>query len=204
MRYARFDEDLTKKEKDSIMIYYIMNVKKHLYFQNRIRKSARIYLAKSPAYICKIDTIYEAFPGCKVIYLERDPVEALPSWISMNSTVFRIFNSPKKEYPLKENTMELLKSWLHSANEKLSRKDASTYCRVDYNHLIHFPGLAIKDIYSHFHIVLSDNYERIIDEISLGQKNYKSPHSYSLQMMGLDKSTIEKEFAAYKSAIGQS
>jgi hypothetical protein len=197
MRYTRFDEDLTASEKKRIMEYYRIQIRKHLYFELRFKKRSCIYLAKSPALVAKMDSLYKTFPGCRIIYLERNPLATLPSWISMNATVFKIFHSPRSRYPLADGTVEMLWNWLQRAKEKLERKDQKSYRMVRYNSLIGNPGLIIRDIYAHFNLGFTGEYEKIINQISTCQVNYISPHHYSLLSMGLNKDLIEKKFSAF-------
>ena len=119
-RYARFDEMVSEKEKSRVMKFYLLNIRKHLWFERRRRGRMPVYLSKSPVYISRIGSILKWFPDCRIIYLRRDQAEVLPSWISMNATVFRIFHSPLTDFPLKEETSGLLREWLQKADKALS------------------------------------------------------------------------------------
>ena len=196
-KYTQFDETLSVRERDLIMKYYVKNIRKHLYFYKSINRSSGIYLSKSPVYISKINSIYKTFPDCKIIYIERDPLEVLASWISMNSIVFKMFHSPVIDYPLKEETTDLLENWLHSASVKLSQKNPDSFYIVNYNQFVNNPGTTIRNIYSHFDLEVPGEYEGILNRINNRQKNYRSTHIYSLQEIGLDKISLGKRFTGF-------
>ena len=127
----------------------------------------------------------------------ENPLEVVPSFLSMTSAVFKIFNSPKTEYPLKEETISLLKIWLNAAKEKLAKKDPIAYFRVDYNQFTNDPGSIIKEIYAHFGLKVSAEYEETLKCISMKQRTYKSLHEYSLSKTGLDAGSLKEEFSGF-------
>jgi hypothetical protein len=184
-RYARFDEMVPGKERSRVMKYYLRNIRKHLWFARRKRGRMPVYLSKSPVYISRIGTMLKWFPDCRIIYLRRETAEVLPSWISMNATVFRIFHSPSTDFPLKEETRDLLREWIQKADKALSEMDQRSVFEADYGKFISEPDKMIFDIYTHLGFEMTANYRAILEGIGIKQKNYRSEHKYSLPEIGI-------------------
>jgi hypothetical protein len=61
-------------------------VKRQAYF----KKGRRHLVSKSPGLCAKIDSLFEHFPDCRIIYLVRTPLEVVPS---THSTIGSVWSS---------------------------------------------------------------------------------------------------------------
>jgi hypothetical protein len=74
---SHFDQVATLEDRKRIMTLHKNCIKRQAYFKG----NKKHFLLKNPAASSKIDSLYEFFPDCKIIYMVRNPLEVVPSII---------------------------------------------------------------------------------------------------------------------------
>jgi hypothetical protein len=188
-RYIYYDDQISDDEKDRDMTYYSEVVKRHVYSHNGKR-----YISKNPSYSPKVKTLHEKFPDAKFINLIRNPLQVIPSSISLYSKHFHYYGDPETEYPLKESIIEHSKHWYTYPHQYLKNLPPDQYIRVRYKDLVSDPQGTIERIYRRFNFEISPAFSKLLAAEAEKAKSYKSKHKYSLRKMGLTRRRIAKEF----------
>ena len=188
-KYIYYDDQVPAEIKKRDMDYYSEIVRKHIYSHG-----GRRYISKNPSYSPKVKTLHQYFPDAKFINIVRNPLQVIPSTISLYSKHCRTYGDPESEYNLQETVIEHSKHWYLYPHQYLKTLPASQYIRVLYKDLVDDPEGTIREIYQRFDFNLSPEYASILMAEAQKAKSYKSKHRYSLKKMGLSKKRIEREF----------
>lgn len=171
------------------MDYYSEIVRKHIYSHGGKR-----YISKNPSYSPKVKTLHQYFPDAKFINIVRNPLQVIPSTISLYSKHCHTYGDPENEYNLQESVIEHSKHWYLYPHQYLKSLPSNQYVRVLYKDLIADPEGTIRDIYQRFNFEISPEFAETLRAEAENAKSYKSKHRYSLRKMGLSKQRIEREF----------
>ncbi len=189
--YAFFDKLLNPRQKKRVMRFYKGCLQRHMYYHG----GNKIYLSKSPSFSGNIETLIEAFPDAKFIYIVRSPFEVVPSAINLWAFKWHVTLEPMEEYPYKDNVMDMIEYWYLHPLEVLKKIPANQYQIVYYDQLINNPDLTIQEIYQNFEFDMTWGFKRRLRKSIRRQKNYKRPKDYSIKKMGL---SAKKIFTMYK------
>ena len=93
-----FEQDLTIKQQDYILLYYKSCIQRHLYARRLLRHIKNnsfvsfsptlhtiptlYYISKNPTFTVRLNALSRTFPSAKFACMIRDPVEAVPSMVA--------------------------------------------------------------------------------------------------------------------------
>jgi len=195
-KYIYYDDQIPEEVKKRDMRYYAEILKKHVYAHG-----GRRYISKNPSHSPKVKTLHKQFPDAKFINIVRNPLQVIPSAISMYSKHCKTYGDPESEYNLQETVIEYAKHWYLYPHQYLKNLPADQYIQVRYQDLVADPKGTIEAIYHQFGFDLSPEYARILQVEAEKARSYKSKHRYSLKKMGLSKQRIQREFSFVRKLI---
>lgn len=179
-----------EKVREHMMNYYENCVKRFMYASGE----DKIYLSKNVLSSGRINCLLQKFPDAKIIYVARNPYEALPSFISMFGVMYHSHS------PHIKDTDEVLQvwAWLGIAfykhfNEARKKIVVENLIAIKYDDLIAQPVNTVEKIYGKFNWTVSIDLKNKLAEEELKNKSYRSRHHYSLEQFGLSKEKIYKE-----------
>lgn len=180
----------SEKVKRDMMSYYVNCVKRFMYASGE----EKIYLSKNVLSSGRINCLMQNFPEAKVIYVARNPYEALPSFISMFGVMYHT-HSP--QIKLDDDAFKAW-AWLGIAfykhlNEARKKIAAHNLIAIKYDDLVAQPTITIKKIYQKFDWAISTPLQNRLQKEELKNKTYRSKHHYSLEQYGLHKAEIYTE-----------
>lgn len=187
---AGFADDLPPRQRRRLMRYYRSCLQRHLYLNG----PEKILLSKATQLSGSIECLKAEFPDARIVNILRNPVESIPSHISVFYTVWNwVDPSIGKKSRESLEYAELAATWfLHlEKNDITSRPE--NYLRIFYTNLVRHPDRAARSIYRHFRIPLTPSAERTIQKEAKRALEYKSSHQYTLEEYGLSRAWIKKE-----------
>jgi len=190
--YSRFDELVDEKERQRIMTFYKNCIMRQAYFKGN---KGRL-LSKSPVLSPKLQSLSEYFPGCKFIWPVRNPLEVIPSMISMAEEVWRSAVELKDDYPYSDIVYDTLSYFHKYLLKRFSEAPKNSYMIVKYDDLITTPSQVIKQIYNHFDFKITGETINLLEEEEAKAKHYKSKHVYSLDQFNITREQIISDFSA--------
>jgi len=188
--YQYFDTAIPRAERHRIMAFYKACIQRHLYATGN-----RFYLAKNPLFCAKIESLLEMFPDARIVYLVRNPLEAVPSTVSLFHYAWRLFSQPPVRYPYAEEVLAWTKYWYEHPLEIIDQDRSDRCMIVRYEDLVNEPDRVLGRIYSEFRYPESDAVESILRDAVKAACTHTSKHVYSLEAMGLTREQIVREFA---------
>ena len=188
--YQYFDTEIPRPERQRIMSFYQDCIKRH-----QFSTGGRHYMAKNPLFSARIESILETFPDARILYLVRNPLEMLPSTISLFSYMGRLFSDPPQKYPHRDEILAWTKYWYDHPLEVIERTSPEQCMIVRYDDLMQSPDAVFRSIYSRFGYPGSEELETILREAVTTARAHSSSHEYSYEAMGFTREQIVREFA---------
>ncbi|MBN2758316.1 MAG: sulfotransferase [Bacteroidales bacterium] len=161
----------------------------------------KIMFSKSFSLILDIEKLISSFPSAKVILLLRDPVEVIPSSMSLTRNVLQnLYDFDKLDDDIKNNYYNNLYSAsiifyksLHNTIQK-AKNNADSILLIQYKNLKTDFSNEFNRLIDFLEINLSDEFRKKIISQESKQKEYKSQHKYSLEEFGLSEQKIITDF----------
>ncbi|MCL7454348.1 MAG: sulfotransferase [Anaerolineae bacterium] len=191
--YTYFDTALSSSDRARIMGFYRRCVQRHLYAHGCTAGQTR-YLAKNPALCPKLATLWEFFPDARVIYIVRNPLEVVPSYVSMMDFSWRTVGVPVDGDALRSYILEMAQHWYTYPLRLLETMPEEKYAIVRYDDLEDDPEAVVTAIYQRFGLDLSPAYAQVLRREAEKARRFRSRHAYSLQAVGLSRQEILVRF----------
>jgi hypothetical protein len=192
--YICFDTEMARTQKQRMMAFYGRCIQRHLYAHGDGRSQTAHYLSKNPSASPKIDTLYEFFPDAKFIYLVRNPLDVIPSYISLVNYTWRLFGASPDGHKSRDYVLDIVRHWYRYPLERLARAPKNSYAVVKYDDLIGDPYQTITGIYDRLDLEVCSAFAGVLQEEAEKARNYHSRHTYSLEEMGLTRHQIVADF----------
>ena len=191
--YVYFDQALPEEERIGLMKFYRRCLQRHLYAHRHANTATR-YLAKNPALCPKLGSVLAEFPDANIVYIVRNPLEAVPSYLSMMQFSWRVIGVPTEGDALRDFLLEMAAHWYRYPLERLARLPQGQYTLVNYEDLVRDPQRTVEKIYAHFGFELSPAYAAELHAQSEQSRRYQSLHAYAGEALGLSRERIITEF----------
>ena len=191
--YTYYDTEVSQAENAHMMTFYRRCLQRHLYAGAR-NSGARHYLSKSPSFCPRIDAFLETFPDARFIYLVRNPLDAIPSFVSITQYIWSLFGDPVEYDSLARYALDMTRHWYRYPLQRLERLPQDRYAIVKFDDLVADPERTVTGIYRRLGIELSPEYARLLHDQAARERRYRSRHRYSLEDLGLDREQIVTEF----------
>lgn len=166
---------------------------------SNIRKEETMF-SKSFSLILNIEQLIDNFPSSKIILLIRDPLEVIPSSMSLTKNILQnLYNFDKLDKKIKSNYYNNLYSAsiifyrsLHNIIQK-SESLKENILLIQHKNLKTDFSNEFKKIINFLEISLTDKMKNKIISQEEKQKTFKSQHKYSLDEFGLNEQKIKKD-----------
>jgi hypothetical protein len=188
--YQYFDTEIPRAERDRLMAFYRHCIQRHLY-----ATGGRHYMAKNPLFSARIESLLETFPDARIVYLVRNPLDTLPSTISLFRYMWRLFSDIPQRYPYREEILAWTRYWYDHPLEVIDRTPPEQCMIVRYDDLTRSPDVVFRSIYSRFGYPRSETLEKILRDASTEAQSHTSSHQYSYEAMGFTRDEIVRQFA---------
>ena len=169
------------------MSFYKGCVQRHLYAH---RDRDKHYLAKNPHFSPMVDTLYDWFPDAKIIYLARNPLDMIPSYISLKEEEWQLLGNPIEEYASRDYILDMAEHWYTYPLERLEQAPDDQYIVVNFNDLVNNARQTIAELYDRFGLELSPAFDEILRQAAERARDHESVHEYSGREMGLTREQI--------------
>jgi hypothetical protein len=171
-----------------------------LQWQKRQRGEVRErWVLKSPGHLGYVDTLFEVFPGARVIQTHRDPVETVPSAASMNHALWAIYSDVEGANEAAAQWQERLAWGTLRCMDSRERFPAERFADIDFRAALRDPIGEIGRVYREFGIEMTPAARAGMEGWTAAHpRDERPPHVYSLEEYGLSREGIETAFARYR------
>ena len=189
-------EGVTARDEDRFFRYHEACWRRSLTY----RRANRI-LAKTSMLTLRLDALLRRYPDCKLVYVIRDPVEVIPSGMSLLAGVlenaYDVWNRTREEDQRRwlENLYQASCDMLRSFHEAQSAGliPERNLCVVRYSDLLQDLEPTMKRILDFNEVEPTPAFVEEVREQAERQRNYKSRHQHSPEKFDLDPERIRKD-----------
>lgn len=195
--YARWltENDCTQCYRD------LGQILQSLQWQDRGRAGAK-WVLKTPGHLLALDAVIEVFPEAKIVMTHRDPVATVPSYCSMEHSLYQMVSD-------RVDPASVAAFWVSRLAELLDRFMAvrgqvagQNFIDVRYADLLGDPIGEGTRVLEASGIAVTDAVRAGMAEwIEANKREDRAPHKYALEDFGLVRSDVEQRFAAYRAAF---
>lgn len=172
-----------------------------LQWQDRGRAGAK-WVLKTPGHLLALDAVIEVFPEAKIVMTHRDPVATVPSYCSMEHSLYQMVSD-------RVDPASVAAFWVSRLAELLDRFMAvrgqvagQNFIDVRYADLLGDPIGEGTRVLEASGIAVTDAVRAGMAEwIEANKREDRAPHKYALEDFGLVRSDVEQRFAAYRAAF---
>jgi omega-hydroxy-beta-dihydromenaquinone-9 sulfotransferase len=200
-------DGVSAKEENKFFKYY-----EAVWRRNLAAKGAKRILVKSSMLTFRLDALLRRYPDARLVYIVRDPVEVIPSGMSLLASVlengFDAFNRTSKEEQAQwlENLYQASGDMLRVFRkaELDGRIPAKNVCVVRYEDLLQNLEPTMARIIDFIEVTPSAAFEEELRQQAEKQRGYTSRHQHSPDKFGLDPERIRNDLAFVYEAYGLS
>jgi len=176
----------------------LYQVLQSLQWQNPDRAGKR-WVLKTPGHLMALDVLLDRFPQAKIVMTHREPVQTVPSYCSMQRSLYgmssdEISNEVIGQY-WPARLQELMQMFM---DVRSSGTNDSRFIDVYYQDLLKDPvGQGIQILRAA--VALDDKSEAAMQAwVDGNQRGERKAHSYSAEEFGLSDEGIQKQFQSYR------
>jgi len=197
--YIYYDQKISQEDKNRNMSYYESCIQRHYYSHGEPNKN---YLSKNPNFSPTIDTLLDKFPDAKFIYLIRDPLEAVPSHISLKEREWQMLGSPLKKYACTDFIINSSEHWYNYPLKRLEDLPEDQAIIIKFDDLVQNTEDTILRIYNQFGFPVAKKFKSLIQDEAKQARNHQSQHLYSLSDMGISPQKMTDHFGSVIDRFG--
>ena len=137
-----------------------------------------------------------------VIQTHREPATCVSSLCSLGYTFYRYESTSIDKIRIGEQTANLNEIWLRR-NIEFREKNPGVVYDVFYDSLVADPAGTVKQIYTHFDLPWTSEYENALNSfINNNPKNKHGKHHYAASEYGLDEEEMTQRYKFYSDYVG--
>lgn len=175
----------------------LKTILKYLQWQDPTRRGKK-WVLKSPQNLPYTDVTANAFPKAVLVMTHRDPLEVVPSYVSMEAALYKL-NSVHSDEAVGAFWFPRLAEWMHRFEQARARIGEDRFIDIDYREVAKEPLKQAQRVLAHIGIPLDDKIEAALTEFMAGNKREQRPmHDYSLERFGLNEADVREAFASYR------
>lgn len=172
-------------------------VLKYLQWQDPTRRG-KSWILKSPSNLPYVEFAARAFPDAVLIMTHRDPLQTVPSYISMQAALYKL-NTECTPEEVGAVWFPRLAEWMRRFQAARQRIGDARFVDIHYRTLGTDPIMQAERVLRRMGISLDMASEAMLAEFLAGNKREQRPmHHYSLERFGLSEDAIRREFATYR------
>ncbi len=180
---------------------YLKRMLQFLQWQKRQRGAeCERWVLKTPAHLGYLDTLFDVFPGARVIQMHRSPLETIPSGASLNFTLWKMYADEVDPNQVGRQWLERM-AW--TTRRSLVVRDGlvdaqQRFVDVWYRDAVSDPLPGMEQIYEALGLELLPETRRRMERWLAAEARDKPPaHQYSAEQFGLTEKSIREAFSDY-------
>ncbi|CCA90287.1 sulfotransferase [Novosphingobium sp. PP1Y] len=175
----------------------LKTILKYLQWQAPERRGTK-WILKSPSNLPYAELAAEAFPDALLVMTHRDPIDIVPSYVSMEAALYKL-SATLTDEEVGRFWFPRLVQWMRRFEEARIRIGEDRFIDIDYRLVLRSPLEQAHRVLERIGVAVDEKMEAALAEFMAGNKREQRPsHDYSLERFGIDEADVRREFAAYR------
>lgn len=175
----------------------LTTILKYLQWQDPSRRGKR-WILKSPSNLPYTEYAASAFPEALLIMTHRDPLETVPSYISMQIALYRL-GARLADREVAAFWLSRLSEWMRRFEAARTKIGEHRFLDIDYSDVVGEPLQQARAVLRRIGVEPGEETDVAFAEFLAGNRREQRPvHEYSLERFGLDEAAIDNAFGAYR------
>lgn len=175
----------------------LKTILQYLQWQDPARRG-RKWILKSPSNLPYTDVAAAAFPDAVLVMTHRDPLEVVPSYVSMEAALYKL-NSVHSDAEVGGFWFPRLAGWMTRFEEARARIGEDRFIDIDYREVAREPLAQAERVLARIGVPVDAAMQAALAEFMAGNQREQRPlHDYSLERFGLDEAEVRQAFASYR------
>lgn len=156
------------------------------------------WVLKTPGHLMALKTVLDVFPAAKIVMTHRDPVSTIPSYCSMEASLYRMTTDELSNEEIGAFWMRRLKAWLDNFMKVRADAPSGRFIDVNYKDLIENPTYEGARVLTAANIAMSDSIQNGMEDwIEANRREHRASHKYCLEDFGLYAEDIRSKYHNY-------
>lgn len=187
--YLHFDQRIAPRRQTQVMAYYRRCLQRHLHAHG----GGQTYLAKNPALTPKLQAVMQEFPDARFIQIVRDPIETVPSFVSMMRWAWSTIDTPCPPEQLIEFALDMARHWYLYPLHCLAELPPERFAIVNYHALRRDPAATLQQLYQTMQWGRPE--PAWLEAETANAQAFQSAHRYDWASLGLERAAFDAAFA---------
>ena len=175
----------------------LIEILKSLQWQDPSRQG-KSWVLKTPGHLMGLQTVLDVFPDAKIVMTHRDPVSTIPSYCSMEASLYKMGSDDISNTEIGTYWMARLKSWLDTFMQVRANADGGRFIDVNYTSLLETPSQEGLRVLGAAGLSQSEEIKAGMEDwIEANRREHRAAHKYSLGDFGLDEEKIRAKYGDY-------
>jgi len=158
------------------------------------------WVLKTPGHLMALDGVLETFPEAKIVMTHRDPVQTVPSYCSMMTTLYHMASTVDRE-KIGAFWSKRLAELLDLFMSVRAKAGPDSFIDVRYTDTTTKPVEEGKRVLTEAGIEITPEIVAGMAEwVEANKREGRAPHLYALEDFGLTREQVEADFADYRAA----
>ncbi len=188
--YFFFDRDIPRPQQDRVMKFYRSMLQRHLYAHG----GKLTLLSKNPAQTPKVDSLLRTFPDARFIDLARNPLECIPSMMSLMAMGWHLLCDPLEQYPHQQEFLDVMGFFYRYPLEYFEDKPGLCFF-IRYENMVQDPRKTIESVYEFLGMAITPEFDIVVNRETEKASHYQSQHHYSLEEMNLSEKHLLETYS---------
>jgi len=163
-------------------------------------REGKAWVLKTPGHLVALDTAMAIFNTAKIVMTHRDPIAVIPSYCSMEASLYKLASDTISHKMIGEYWPDRLHAWLEQFMMARAGNDKNRFIDVLYEDQLQHPEKEAARVLELAGIPIGDAFHNEIqDWIETNLREHRAPHRYDLADFGLEKKALSQQFDSYSS-----
>jgi LPS sulfotransferase NodH len=175
----------------------LKTILQYLQWQDPSRRGKR-WVLKSPSNLPYTELAAKAFPDALLIMTHRDPLQTVPSYVSMQAALYKLSGSIP-DHEVGAFWLGRLTDWMNRFETARARIGEDRFIDIDYREVGREPLAQARRVLDRMGIAANAEVDAALAEFMAGNQREQRPaHDYSLERFGLAEADVLAAFADYR------
>ncbi|MEH6593349.1 MAG: sulfotransferase [Halioglobus sp.] len=167
--------------------------------KKRTGQTAQRWTLKAPHHLHYMDLVFKVFPDAKVVQSHRDPVDTIPSLISLIAGVWVIYSDSAD---LKEAGRQWARKFANGMRHTMDvrrRVGEDRFLDLWFRDTVSDPLREIRKVYAFLEMELTPEAQAEMEKWqAFNQRELRPSHEYTLEQYGFTEAGLERQFQDYR------